>query len=218
VEVVADAVFCHTCGARLAAETAGPAANGAAANGGPNAAASPGEQFQQAAAARQQAANEPEQELWQGGYSPKAMIGAWLATVAGTIAALLLGALWVRHGWIWLAIGAAILVAWLYQVGLLFFRRLNVRYVLGTQKFIHETGILRRITDRIEVLDMDDVSFEQGLLERLVGVGTIRIASSDKSHPQLVLCGIENVQSVAALFDDTRRAERRRRGLHIEQI
>jgi hypothetical protein len=33
-----------------------------------------------------------------------------------------------------------------------------------------------------------------------------------------VLPGIENVQTVAGLFDNARLAERRRRGLHVEQI
>ena len=59
---------------------------------------------------------------------------------------------------------------------------MSVHYLLTTQRFIHETGILRRVNDRIELLDMDDITFEQGLLERLVGVGTIRIASQ-RSQP-----------------------------------
>ena len=89
---------------------------------------------------------------------------------------------------------------------------------MTTQRFVHERGILRRMNDRIEVLDMDDITFEQGLLERLSGVGTIRIVSHDQIDPELVLPGIENVKHVASLFDDARLAERRRRGLHVEQI
>ena len=65
---------------------------------------------------------------------------------------------------------------------------------------------------------MDDITFEQGLLERLVGVGTIRILSSDRTSPTIVLPGIEGVQQVAGVLDNARLAERRRRGLHIEQI
>jgi hypothetical protein len=90
--------------------------------------------------------------------------------------------------------------------------------MLTNQRFIHESGILRRVSDRIEVLDMDDITFEQGIIERLVGVGTIRVMSSDRTHPELQMYGIDNVREVSGLFDDTRRAERRRRGLHIENI
>ena len=95
---------------------------------------------------------------------------------------------------------------------------MSVHYVLSTQRFIHERGILRRVNDRIELLDMDDITFEQRLWERLVGVGTIRIASHDRTDPELVLPGIENIKQVAGLFDNARLAERRRRGLHVEQI
>jgi hypothetical protein len=90
--------------------------------------------------------------------------------------------------------------------------------LLTTQRFIHESGILRRVNNRIEVLDIDDITFEQGLFERLTGVGTIRIMSHDRSDPDLVLRGIQNVPAVAKLMDDARLAERRRRGLHVEQI
>jgi hypothetical protein len=65
---------------------------------------------------------------------------------------------------------------------------------------------------------MDDITFEQKLLERFMGVGTIRISSSDRTHPELYLKGIQDVRRVAGLIDDTRRSERRRRGLHIENI
>ena len=76
------------------------------------------------------------------------------------------------------------ILPWVYYIAVLCYRRMSVRYCLTTQRFVHERGILRRVNDRIEVLDMDDITFEQGLLERLSGVGTIRIAvpRSDRSR------------------------------------
>ena len=94
---------------------------------------------------------------------------------------------------------------WGYNLIKLIHRRLSVSYVLTNQRFIHESGVLRRITDRIEVIDIDDITFEQGVVERIVGVGTIKIASSDHTHPELLLFGIENVSQVSGLIDDTRR-------------
>ena len=110
------------------------------------------------------------------------------------------------------------LLPWLYCFLLLSYRRMSVHYLLTTQRFVHESGILRRVTDRIEVIDIDDITFEQRPLERLLGTGTIRVSSSDRTHPQLELAGIEAVRDVSERFDNARRAERRRRGLHIEQI
>jgi hypothetical protein len=49
-------------------------------------------------------------------------------------------------------------------------------------------------------------------------VGTIHISSSDRTHPELLLLGIDDVKRVADLIDDVRRKERRQRGLHIEAI
>ena len=118
----------------------------------------------------------------------------------------------------WWCVLAVIVVVWLYQVVVLLRRRLGVHYRLTTQRFFHESGILIHTTDLIEVIDMDDITYRQTLIDRMMGVGTIRIASSDRSHPELFLPGIENVKQVAERFDNARRDERRRRGLHIEQI
>jgi hypothetical protein len=77
---------------------------------------------------------------------------------------------------------------------------------------------LWRETDRIEAIDIDDVSFSQGPVERMLGVGSIRILSSDQSHPTMDLPGIENVRAVASLIDEVRRQERRKRGLYVESV
>ena len=101
---------------------------------------------------------------------------------------------------------------------LVFYRKLNVDYQLTTQRFVHQTGILRRVTNRIEAIDIDDVSYEQGIFERVVNVGAICIISSDRSHPELILRGIDQVGDVAKLIDITRHKERLQRGLHIEAV
>ena len=83
---------------------------------------------------------------------------------------------------------------------------------------IHKRGILRRVTDRIELIDIDDVTFAQGIVERMLGVGTITVTSSDRTHPKFDMPGIDSVNKIAGEIDDLRRDERRRRGLHIESI
>ena len=125
---------------------------------------------------------------------------------------------WVGAYWRRAILAAVAAFVWLYLIGLLVYRKLSVRYELTTERFIHEVGILRRVTDRIEVIDIDDVNYTQGIIERMVGVGTIKISSSDRSHPELTMRGIDDVKRIADEIDDVRRAERRRRGLHIEAI
>ena len=62
------------------------------------------------------------------------------------------------------------------------------------------------------------MSYRQGIIERFLGVGTIEITSSDRSDPDLLLPGIDQVLMVANLMDEARREERLRRGLHIESV
>ena len=78
------------------------------------------------------------------------------------------------------------------------YRRLSVRYLLTTQRLIHERGILRRVNDRIELLEIDDITVEQGIWERMAGVGTIRILFARSHRSRVALPGIENVHEVAA--------------------
>ncbi len=146
------------------------------------------------------------------------MASAWIISGLVSLALLVGGILWARTATWWLVLVALIILPWLYCFAVFGYRRMSVHYLLTTQRFIHERGVLRRVNNRIEVLDMDDITFEQGIFERLAGVGTIRIMSHDRSDPELVLRGIENVPEVTRLIDDARLAERRRRGLHVEQI
>ncbi|MDA8744696.1 PH domain-containing protein [Rubripirellula amarantea] len=178
-----------------------------------------GEKFQDSIAAKKQAEldhDEAEETVWTGGFSPKAMVGTWLAMALLSVLILVLAGLFEPFTWM-MAIGAIVV---LWAVGAIRYaaRRLGYHYELTNQRFIHQSGILHRQTDRIEVIDIDDVSFNQGPIERMFDVGTINLTGSDRTHPSLTMLGIANVRNVSGLIDDIRRKERRRRSLHIESI
>ncbi len=199
-QVPTGAQFCPQCGARAADDDA------------PNPAA------QLRPGARTGDPDASEEELWCGTYSPKAMFGPTVVAIAVTVLASIgVGAVW-NSGAGWTTLAIVLLVMWAGLALVLAYRRLTVRYRLTTYRFFHERGLLSRVTDRIEVIDIDDVTVRQGLVERMVGVGTIVIQSSDRSDPELALPGIDTVKNVADMIDNTRRAERHRRGLHIESI
>ena len=220
-QVPGDATFCPQCGARMTRAASDPTtfehdSNAAATS---DAARSPGARTAAAAGLRPTGGDAPvEEELWTGGYSPKAMYGPWIgagvATIAGIVAVLLL-----RNDTLgWSIFGIAVLLVWVGLLLTLLVRRLSVKYRLTNHRLFHEQGILRRVTDRIEIIDIDDVTFEQGIIERMLGVGTIRVTSSDRSSPELIMPGIDQVKSVADTIDHARRAERQRRGLFIESV
>lgn len=202
LEAIEEASFCHHCGARLGEGRPEPTPR----------------QRLQAAVGNNSDEELPERELWQGSYSKLGMIGSWLSAAVFSVAMLLLAALASFSGRAWLISLSLIVLVWVALVIRLLYLQLSRHYYLTSQKFSHERGLLWRETDRIEAIDIDDVSFSQGPVERMLGVGSIRILSSDQSHPAMELPGIENVRAVASLIDEVRRQERRKRGLYVESV
>ncbi len=194
--IPAEAAFCPQCGTRVGA-AAQPSA----------------EKLTQ----KRNSGNQPaEDELWSGTYSPKAMVG-WtiglaLLTLAGFVAALMANG----PGLIIWAIAAVVLWAILGLIVL--YRRMTVSYRLTTFRLFYETGLLKRTRDRIEVIDINDVTLQQGFIERMFNVGTIHLITSDVTCQNLYMVGIEDVRHVTDLIDNTRRAERQRRGVFMENI
>jgi membrane protein YdbS with pleckstrin-like domain len=218
-ELPHNAAFCPGCGQRISEPAAAspraviPPADAA----GPTPPA-PREKFQ-SGNGNSSLEDEAEVEIWHGTYSPKAMISTWIGTALLTLIALIGAlALDLNGALAWTIFLGAVLLVWIFLLLRLVYMRFNVSYRLTSQRFVHEEGILRRVTDRIEVIDIDDVAFEQGLVDRLVGVGSIRLSSSDRTHSELLLKGIDPVQEIASQIDAARRRERVRRGLHIEAV
>jgi membrane protein YdbS with pleckstrin-like domain len=209
-ESAADATFCAKCGAKLApggSKPASPAESGASgspAGGG--------------ALGRGRNADVPEEVLWEGTYSPKAMLGATVGAALVSVALAVVAVGFVDSGALRLAIGGAIVLVWLALGVLLLARRLGIRYKLTNQMFYHQEGILTRTTDRIELIEVHDVTWKQGLVQRLVNVGTVIITSSDRTNPKFEMDGVEDVEEVAKKIDNARRGEQVRRGRRIESI
>jgi membrane protein YdbS with pleckstrin-like domain len=203
LEVIPEAAFCHHCGASLGEDSAEP---------------TPRQRFQEATGDRRPVDDPPERELWQGRYSKLAMIGSWIGAAVFTVATCVVAVAGGFAATGWLVSLAIVFLLWAGLVARLFYLQLSRHYFLSNQRFVHEQGLLWREIDRIEAIDIDDVSYVQGPMERMLGVGTVRVLSSDQSHPTIELPGIENVQEVAAMIDETRRQERLRRGLYVESV
>jgi len=162
---------------------------------------------------------EKETTLWQGSFSGKAMFGTWILNIVVSILVLVGSFLLPLFGPITWMIGLGIiLLLWIISTGIFLYRRFAIHYEVTTQRMIHQRGILLRVTDRIELIDVDDISFSQGLVQRMLGVGNITVSGSDKTDPVLIMQGIDNVDKVAGMIDDARRSERRKHSVHIEAV
>lgn len=203
------ATFCPKCGMKLL---------DMAASAEPTAA----DKFRDMIKTRSATNDDAEHDLWHGGFSPKAMIGYWVASAVISIVVILVGVFALANseeksaGWTMIVL--MLLALWCGMVVYYYYQRYSVEYQLTNQRLIHRRGIFSRVTNRVEVIDIDDVKFEQNFVERMLGVGTIMLLSSDVSDPQLTMRGIDQVKVIAKQIDDVRRQERRKRGLHIETV
>lgn len=89
----------------------------------------------------------------------------------------------------------------------------SIRYRISNYRIDFERGILSRSIDTLELWHVDDISFRQSLLDRILNVGTITIISDDPTTPRLPLRGIPSPRPV---FDSLKQriiAVKRQRGV-----
>jgi uncharacterized membrane protein YdbT with pleckstrin-like domain len=114
-----------------------------------------------------------------------------------------------------LAVGVvAILALMLWLIGPLLRWRMTT-YELTTRRLRVRTGVVTRRGRDIPLARINDVSFEKGLLDRLLGTGRLVVESAGE-HGQIVLTDIPHVEAVhSTLFrlveDEQRRLERQQR-------
>lgn len=72
---------------------------------------------------------------------------------------------------------------------------LNLRanlYLLESERLIYTHGVTLKVHDEIELYRVKDFRVKQPLIYRLFGLSVIKIISSDRTHPLLVLNGIRD--------------------------
>lgn len=218
-ETVERAVYCHRCGHRLAdmSNDSGDAERTVAA-GEP-----PVPDMTETSGASVQVMSlvdldGPEEILWSGTYSYRAVFAAWILAGALTV---VVGAASMRYVGLLDALFIVLVWAVVFLGGValyLFYRRLNASYVLTSSHFVVDMCMPTRMTCRIDVALIDDVAFYQGWIERCLGVGTVVMSLSGQIDIHLLLPGIANVEQVALQIDTSRREARRRRGWYINDV
>ena len=164
-EIPDTAAFCPGCGRRLADAPAQHTGQPLGKSPAPQ--ANTAQSLQNRSAQIRAAGDVAEQELWRGSYSYKAMTGTILSTALISVAGLVAMIVFWRQGYVPHAIFAGLVLLWIIVGTSMMRRRLGIRYRLTNQRFFIERGILYRVTERIEVIDIDDLQFEQNLVERM---------------------------------------------------
>ncbi len=165
----------------------------------------------------------PETELWTGRTSWKHYAGrVSLWVVANILFAALIGWLASEKKWfeltgvIWTVLGG-VFVSGLIFIIPVFLRIISRRYRLTSQRLFIERGILSQTIDQTELIRVDDVRVEKTLIDRIFGVGTVTLLSTDVSDRLVVIEGIDNAEKVAEAVRTNMRSQRGK-ALFVENL
>ncbi len=165
----------------------------------------------------------PEAELWSGRTSWKHYAGrVFLWIVFNVLFAALIGWLASAKQWfqlptvIWIVLGAVAVSAMIFIIPV-FLRIISRRYRLTSQRLFIERGILSQTIDQNELIRVDDVRVEKTLTDRIFGVGTVTLLSTDVSDKLVVIEGIDNAERVAEAVRSNMRTQRGK-ALFVENL
>lgn len=161
------------------------------------------------AAPRSTAASSSDELLWSG--SPSQWLNFWwflafLAVFGGYLAIALAT---VGVGWM----ASPLLLAPLAAIAWKWLGLKLVRYELTQERIRVRSGVFTRHLEEIEIYRVKDTELSIPLWQRLVGIGTLRVISSDHTNPNLPLRGIADPESVRERIRAACEAVRRARGV-----
>ena len=183
-----QSVFCNKCGQRM--PVMDPVPHGGAPGASP--AVGPSGALFRPAQGVVSTPVQPEKEVWVGATSWKAVLNGW----------------WMLSFLLLVPILAFLVVVW--------FKR-STRYRITSERITIVKGIISRESDDIQLIRVEDVQFSQGVIHRLLGVGNVRVLSTDKGSPDVIIDGVENpVEFKEMLWNLVR--ERRRNMVAVEQL
>jgi membrane protein YdbS with pleckstrin-like domain len=156
-----------------------------------------------------------EQALWESRPSLLVLLGEMVGVllVVGVVvllAAFLFPALRDVARNSWLDPGKAQLVLALVLLAYLLVRGIRIalraarlrttRYRLTNQRLVVESGLVSRTLAEVDLRSVEDLVFQQGPLERLLGIGRVSVVSSDRSTPRLQLLGVKDPKGTRELI------------------
>jgi uncharacterized membrane protein YdbT with pleckstrin-like domain len=90
-------------------------------------------------------------------------------------------------------------------------------YRLTPDRLEYQRGLLGRKVDNIDLFRVMDYQMERSIIDRLFGIGTIKLLTSDKTNPELLLYKIKNPKRVfEILAKATFTTDRKSNIVHLE--
>lgn len=92
------------------------------------------------------------------------------------------------------------------------------RYALSDDRLFLETGALNIKDDETLLYRIRDISMSRSLWQRLFKVGTVKLASTDKTTPEIILKNIKNPEKVKELIHENVERVKINRRVHIGEF
>jgi uncharacterized membrane protein YdbT with pleckstrin-like domain len=89
----------------------------------------------------------------------------------------------------------------------------TVRYRITNYRIDYERGLLSKNIDTLELWHVEDISFHQSLIDRILGVGNVTVISHDETMPRLVLASLPNPRHLFEQLKQRVIAVKRQRGV-----
>jgi uncharacterized membrane protein YdbT with pleckstrin-like domain len=90
-------------------------------------------------------------------------------------------------------------------------------YAVSAERIEYSTGVFSHKVDNLDMFRVVDIKLRRSVFDRIVGVGTVTLTTTDKSHPEFVF---EKVRNSRELYDIIKKAslsaDRRTNVIHME--
>jgi uncharacterized membrane protein YdbT with pleckstrin-like domain len=131
---------------------------------------------------------------------PKALIGPGIVLVLTVVVAILLDRL-VDNGFVSLLVWIVALVVVVWWCLRPFLDWLTSTYTITSKRLITRQGTISRKGHDIPLMRISDVAFDQGIVDRMLGCGTL-VVSDASTHGSVRLHDIPRVESVQRTLSD----------------
>lgn len=92
------------------------------------------------------------------------------------------------------------------------------RYSLSADRLFIKRGIFTIREDEVRLYRIRDISLRQSFLQRIFGLGTINISSSDSTMGNFQLINIKKSRNVKEMLSDTVETERERKRVSMREF
>jgi uncharacterized membrane protein YdbT with pleckstrin-like domain len=87
----------------------------------------------------------------------------------------------------------------------------KLNLILTSQRVIVKSGLIGKKVEEIELINVKDISVEQSITDRMLGVGSITVITLDVTSPEIVL---DDVKDPNVVKDIIRNAVREEKAAH----